>query len=248
VIQGAACEPEVVDLGQFLVAAGAQISGLGTPDIEITGVSELHDVDYTVLPDRIEAATFAIAAAATRGHVTISNAPQQDMASIVDVLRMMGVAVESESGGLRISCPQKLRAADVVALPFPGVPTDTQAQLMALLTTISGTSLVRDGVFPDRFMHAAELMRMGAQLRRDGASTVVYGGRRLTGASVMASDLRASAALVIAALAAEGQTTIRRIYHLDRGYAQLESKLCHLGADVRRVHDSGREINSRIAR
>ncbi len=237
VIRAAACEPEVVDLGRFLNSAGANITGLGTPTIEIVGVDELTDVRHTVVPDRIEAATFAIAAAATRGEIRISNALPEDLASVIDALQSIGVIVTHTDEGLVIACSGELLPADIVALPYPGVPTDTQAQFMALLCTISGTSIVRDAVFPDRFMHAAELMRMGADLQRDGSSTVVHGGKKLTGASVMASDLRASAALVIAGLAAHGQTIIRRIYHLDRGYAALEEKLTTLGADVQRLTD-----------
>ena len=236
-IRSAACEPEVVDLGNFLNAAGAQICGLGTPLIEITGVETLTGVTHEIVPDRVEAATFAIAAAATRGSIAIPNARAEDMVSVIDALRTMNFSVTADRRALGVSCEGAPRPADIVALPFPGVPTDTQAQFMALLCTVQGTSVVRDAVFPDRFMHASELMRMGAQLRREGASTVIHGGRQLTGASVMASDLRASAALVIAALAAEGETTIRRVYHLDRGYAGLEKKLTALGANVRRVAD-----------
>lgn len=239
VIRSAACEPEVVDLGSFLNRAGAKLTGLGTPTIEIDGVERLTSVSHAIVPDRIEAATFAIATAATRGRVAIPNARADDLASVIDVLRCMGVSVTTTGEGIAVDCPNVLTPADIIALPFPGVPTDTQAQFMALLCTVSGASVIRDAVFPDRFMHAAELMRMGASLKREGSSTVVHGGRQLMGASVMASDLRASAALVIAGLTAEGRTTIRRIYHLDRGYASLETKLTVLGAQVERIQDSG---------
>ena len=238
VIRCAAREPEVVDLGTFLNAAGAQIDGLGTSTIEIQGVEELRGCSHTVMPDRIEAATFAIAAAATRGKVLIPNAPVQTLKSVIDVLHRMGVQINSTEAGMLVSCENLLRPADVKATPYPGIPTDTQAQLMALLATIPGTSTVSDTVFSDRFMHASELMRMGAVLRRGEAGMVVDGGRPLSGANVMASDLRASAALVIAGLAARGQTTVRRIYHLDRGYAALETKLSQLGASVQRRRDS----------
>ena len=237
-IRCAACEPEVVDLGKFLNAAGANICGLGTAEIEITGVERLQSVDHTIVPDRIEAATFAIAAAATRGNVRLLNVRPEDLVSVIDALQHMGIVVAPTAGALQVFCESELQPTDIVARPFPGIPTDTQAQFMALLCTVSGSSTVKDTVFPDRFMHAAELMRMGARLRRDGSSTVVQGGETLTGARVMASDLRASAALVIAGLAAEGETTIRRIYHLDRGYAGLEDKLTALGAKIVRVSDS----------
>lgn len=237
-IRSAACEPEVVDLGNFLNAAGAQITGLGTPVIEIAGVESLHSVEHSILPDRIEAATFAIVAAATRGNILIPNARSTDLTSVVNALSDMGATIASTSAGLEVSCDTELRPIDIVAMPYPGIPTDAQAQFMACLCTVQGNSNVRDTVFPDRFMHAAELLRMGANLTRNGDSTAIRGGRRLTGANVMASDLRASAALVIAGLAATGQTNIRRIYHLDRGYSRLEAKLTVLGADVRRVSDA----------
>jgi UDP-N-acetylglucosamine 1-carboxyvinyltransferase len=238
VIRMAACEPEVVDLGNFLNLAGAQICGLGTPVIEVTGVDGLTGVDYEILPDRIEAATLAIAAAATRGSVLIPNARPEDMASVLEALADIGVDVQVCEAGISFCGARSLRSADLVALPFPGIPTDTQAQFMALLCTVDGTSVVRDAVFPDRLMHASELMRMGADLRRNAAATLVYGGRPLTGATVMASDLRASAALVIAGLAASGQTSVHHIHHLDRGYSKLEVKLTQLGADIVRVSDS----------
>lgn len=238
IIRSAACEPEVVDVGQFLNQAGAVIRGLGTSEIEIQGVEELAGTAFRVQPDRIEAATLAIAAAATRGHVTIRNAPVEHLTSVLEALREIGVRIEQTGPGLDVSCSDCLRATDIRALPFPGVPTDTQAQFMALLTTVRGRSTVSDSVFPDRFMHAAELLRMGARIQRDGISAVIEGGHRLTGAGVMASDLRASAALVIAGLAAEGETQIRRIYHLDRGYASLDGKLNSLGAKICRVDDT----------
>lgn len=238
VIRDAACEPEVVDFGKFLNACGARISGLGTSVIEILGVESLHGCRHEIVPDRIEAATFAIAAAATRGSICISNACADSMASVIETLEEVGVTVSGTDRGLSVDCRKELSPVDVVARPYPGIPTDTQAQFMALLCTIPGTSVVRDNVFPDRFMHAAELLRMGARLRREGPATVIHGGKRLSGASVMASDLRASAALVIAGLAAAGCTTVRRIYHLDRGYAALETKLSQLGASIRRLKDA----------
>lgn len=238
VIRMAACEPEVVDLGNFLNAAGAQITGLGTPVIEVLGVAGLTGVQHEILPDRIEAATFAIAAAATRGKVSITNARPEDMTSVLEALTEIGVDVQMNESGITFCGARSLRSADLVALPFPGIPTDTQAQFMALLCTVDGTSVIRDAVFPDRMMHASELMRMGADLRRNAAATLVYGGRPLTGATVMASDLRASAALVIAGLAASGETSVHQIHHLDRGYAKLETKLTQLRAEIVRVSDN----------
>ncbi|WP_077023136.1 UDP-N-acetylglucosamine 1-carboxyvinyltransferase [Fuerstiella marisgermanici] len=237
VIRSAACEPEVVDVGRFLINAGAKISGLGTPVVEIEGVDSLTGSAHKILPDRIEAATFAIAATATHGSIRLKNVRPSDLTSVTNALSAMDVEVSSTVDELRISTPRQLKPANITARPFPGIPTDTQAQFMALLATIRGRSVVTDGVFPDRFMHASELLRMGAHIRRVGASAVVTGGTRLSGASVMASDLRASAALVIAALTADGESQIRRIYHLDRGYAGLETKLNALGANVRRESD-----------
>jgi UDP-N-acetylglucosamine 1-carboxyvinyltransferase len=237
VIRAAACEPEVEDLGRFLNGAGARISGLGTSTVEIIGVDGLNSVTHTVVPDRIEAATFAIAAAATRGNISIHDVRPEHMTSVIAALRAIGATIHVAADRIDISTSGPLRSVELVARPFPEIPTDTQAQFMALLATVPGISVVTDRVFPDRFMHASELVRMGAQIRREGASVVIDGGVRLTGTSVMASDLRASAALVIAALAADGESQIRRIYHLDRGYARLEQKLNELGANVIRRPD-----------
>ena len=237
VIRAAACEPEVVDLGRFLNGAGARISGLGTSTVEITGVEGLTSVTHTVVPDRIEAATFAIAAAVTRGEISIHDVQPAHMTSVIDALRAIGADINVSADRIDVSTSGALHGIELAALPFPGIPTDTQAQFMALLATVPGVSVVTDRVFPDRFMHASELVRMGAKIRREGASVVIDGGGRLAGTSVMASDLRASAALVIAALAAEGESKIRRIYHLDRGYARLEQKLVSLGAQVVRASD-----------
>ena len=240
VIRAAACEPEVADLGRFLNAAGAEIRGLGTSTIEIDGVEQLTSVEHTVVPDRIEAATFAIAAVATRGSISIHNVRPAHMTSILDALRAIGASIQVTPNRIDIGTQMALRGIELAALPFPGIPTDTQAQFMALLATVPGVSVVTDRVFPDRFMHASELVRMGAKIRREGASVVIDGGAQLTGTSVMASDLRASAALVIAALAADGESQIHRIYHLDRGYAKLDHKLNGLGANVLRRQDKSR--------
>ncbi|MCR9200282.1 MAG: UDP-N-acetylglucosamine 1-carboxyvinyltransferase [Planctomycetaceae bacterium] len=238
VIQNAALEPEVTDLAAFLQRAGAVIHGHGTSVIEIEGQEELSGCSYTVMPDRIEAATLAVAAVTTRGEICISNAPVSSMQATLDVLSQVGACIDESTSGLRVSGTGQLRATRFVARPFPGVPTDCQAQLMALLTTVEGQSEVADAVFPERFMHVSELMRMGAQIVQQHGEATIYGGRPLGGADVMASDLRASAALVIAALAASGTTWIQRIYHLDRGYVRLEDKLRGLGADVHRVSQS----------
>lgn len=267
-IEAAACEPEVVDLGNYLNSMGAKISGLGTPFLRIEGVEELVGTQHEIIPDRIEAATLMLAAAITRGDVVLDNVRLDHLTAVLEKLREMGVRVDSvedseqksnpkrERGSssseptstspsltrrvtaVRIHVPGELRSSDCIMLPYPGLPTDVQAQLMALLTTVPGFSIVTDKVFPDRFMHAAELTRMGARIRREGPSAIVSGVASLSGACVMASDLRASAALVLAALAADGESLIRRIYHLDRGYDRLERKLNHLGAGIARMEDT----------
>lgn len=236
-IEAAACEPEVVDLGRFLNAMGARISGLGTPFLRIEGVERLTGAEYTVIPDRIEAATLMIAAAITRGTITLQNVCAEHMTAVIEKLREIGVTISVAGTTARVESPNHFNPVDCIALPYPGIPTDVQAQLTALLSTVEGISIVTDKVFPDRFMHVSELLRLGARIRREGNSAIVCGSGRLSGASVMASDLRASAALVLAALAADGETIVRRIYHLDRGYDRLEDKLSQLGAEVRRIRD-----------
>ncbi|MEZ6057001.1 MAG: UDP-N-acetylglucosamine 1-carboxyvinyltransferase [Planctomycetaceae bacterium] len=245
-IEGAACEPEVVDFGLFLNRAGASISGLGTPTVRVEGTGRLTGTTHTVIPDRIEAATLLAAAVITRGRVSIANVVPEHLTAVLVAFRDMGVRVEiqrvagttelpgSEGAEITVDVPGSLRPIDLTALPYPGVPTDVQAQFTAVLSTVPGMSRVTDRVFPERFMHVSELLRMGAQIRHDGGMATIQGGGRLTGAQVMASDLRASAALVLAALAAEGETVIRRIYHLDRGYEKLEQKLRSLGARIER--------------
>ncbi|WP_237228952.1 UDP-N-acetylglucosamine 1-carboxyvinyltransferase [Rubinisphaera sp. JC750] len=236
-IEAAACEPEVVDLANFLNAAGARISGHGTNTLTIEGVRELRAVTHEIIPDRIEAATWLIAAAITAGDVTVENANPADMTSILGQLRKAGISVETNGRSLRVAHTGRANACDLTALPHPGLPTDVQAQWTSLMCLADGPSVVTDQVFPDRFMHAAELLRMGADIRQEGNSVIVQGVEKLSAASVMASDLRASAALILAALAAEGTSTIRRIYHLDRGYERLAEKLTTLGANVERVRD-----------
>lgn len=237
-IEAAACEPEVVDLGNYLNAMGAQITGLGTPFLQIEGVDRLRGVEHAIIPDRIEAATLMIAAAITKGNVVLDNECVEHLTAVIEKLRDIGVSVDAIGRTVRVSVRGDLHPTDCIMLPYPGIPTDVQAQLMALLTVVPGISLITDKVFPDRFMHAAELARMGAHIRREGPSAIVSGISKLSGANVMACDLRASAALVLAALAATGESVIRRIYHLDRGYDRLEDKLNDLGASITRLHDT----------
>lgn len=238
IIEAAACEPEVIDLGNYLNAMGANIIGLGTPILEIEGVESLSGTKHKVIPDRIEAATLMMAAAITDSSIELENVNLSHMTAVVEKLKELGVHIHSQDGNVHISNDGKLKSADCIALPYPGIPTDVQAQLMALLTVISGTNVVSDKVFPDRFMHVAELSRMGASICREGANAIIHGQGQLNAACVMASDLRASAALVLAGLVAKGDTTIRRIYHLDRGYEKLDQKLNSLGANIKRVKDA----------
>jgi UDP-N-acetylglucosamine 1-carboxyvinyltransferase len=237
VIESAACEPEVVDLANFLVTMGANISGAGSPTITIRGVKTLHGAEHTVIPDRIEAATFAIAAAATNGEVSIKNCRPDHLRAVLDKLADIGVAVRQRSDGLTVKRGKTLRAVDITTLPHPGFPTDVQAQMTALLSLVPGISIITERIFESRFMHVSELARLGADIEIEGPSAIVKGGRPLSSAPVMASDLRASAALVIAGLAAKGQTQVNRIYHLDRGYEKMDLKLRKLGARIRRVEE-----------
>ena len=236
VIESAACEPEVENLAEYLNAMGAQVHGAGTPRITIEGVDELHGVEHTVVPDRIEAGTYMIASALTNGEVTLRNVRLDHMLAVVDKLRDIGVMVEPVGDDSAIvTSARRIEPTDVTTQPYPGFPTDLQAQIMALLCLADGNSAITDKVFPDRFMHVAELMRMGANIRKEGPTTIVTGVRKLIGAPVMASDLRASAALVLAGLVARGTTTVQRVYHIDRGYEAIETKLRALGADITRV-------------
>lgn len=301
IIEAAACEPEVIDLGNMLNAMGARIEGLGTPFLRIEGVDRLRGVHHTIIPDRIEAATLMVAATITGSCIEIENVRLTHLTAVVEKLREIGARIEltgdtttpiekldaidaligslddtdnnssgelpevmpqfaattslhssrQQSSGsplaklrgveedpvIRVEGPLEPKAVDATALPYPGLPTDVQAQFMSLLCLANGISVVTDKVFPDRFMHASELVRLGATIRREGPSAIISGVRQLSGACVMASDLRASAALVLAGLAAHGETVVKRIYHLDRGYESLERKLRHLGADIRRIED-----------
>ncbi len=237
VIEGAACEPEVIDLADYLNACGARIVGQGTTRIKIEGVSELHGSEHTVIPDRIEAGTLMIAVAITNGDAVISNCRVDHLLAVVDRLRAVGVIVEKKADGTQVSSSRRLEPITVTTQPYPGFPTDLQAQIMALLCLADGNSIITEKIFPDRFVHVAELNRMGAKLRKEGPVVLVEGVKRLVGAPVMASDLRASAALVLAALIAKGQTRISRVYHIDRGYESIEKRLNAVGADIKRVQE-----------
>lgn len=232
VIESAACEPEIADLANCLNRMGARITGIGSPRLTIEGVNELHPVEYEVIPDRIEAGTFMVAAAITAGELRISNCRLDDMMAAVDTLRNIGVTVDANGDGCVVSRTGPIGTADITTQPYPGFPTDLQAQFMALLSLADGNSVVIEKIFPDRAMHVAELNRMAANLRKEGPTVIVAGVKRLIAAPVMASDLRASAALVLAGMAAEGETTINRVYHIDRGYERIERKLNPLGAKI----------------
>jgi len=234
VIEMAACEPEVVDLANFLNKCGAAITGQGTPRIIVEGVRQLRGCEHRIIPDRIEAGTFMIAGAITNGDLRIENCRLDHLMAFVDRLAAVGVAVERAGEAVNVSSSRRLEAIDVTTQPFPGMPTDLQAQLMALLCLADGNSVVTEKIFPDRFMHVAELSRMGAKLRREGPTVIVTGVKRLVGAPVMASDLRASAALVLAGLSARGTTMVNRIYHIERGYENLVEKLRSVGAHIER--------------
>ncbi|MGX7927438.1 UDP-N-acetylglucosamine 1-carboxyvinyltransferase [Tsuneonella sp. HG094] len=233
----AAREPEVVDLCNLLVAMGAEIEGVGTSDLTIHGVKRLHGATYRVMADRIEAGSYACAAAITGGDVLLEGANAVEMSSTLHALRNIGVHAEEAKNGVRVAADGKLKAANLTTAPYPGLATDMQAQLMALLTVAEGTSVLNETIFENRYMHVPELNRMGAHIETSGRTAIVHGVAKLTGAEVMATDLRASMSLVIAGLAAEGQTEVRRLYHLDRGYERLEEKLALVGAQVERVGD-----------
>jgi UDP-N-acetylglucosamine 1-carboxyvinyltransferase len=234
IIESAACEPEIADLASCLNAMGARISGIGSPHLVIEGVKHLHPVQYRVIPDRIEAGTFMVAAAITAGEVHISHCRLEHMMAIADRLQNIGITVEPNGDGCTVVGAERFEPADITTQPYPGFPTDLQAQFMAMLALAHGNSVVVEKVFPDRFMHVAELNRMAANLRKEGPAVIIAGVKKLIAAPVMASDLRASAALVLAGLAAEGTTTVNRVYHIDRGYEHIEERLNPLGARISR--------------
>ncbi len=246
VIESAACEPEIVDLAILLLKMGAKIEGAGSPRIIVHGVERLTGADHTIIPDRIEAGTYICAAAATQGDVTITNCPLDALMALTTTLSAMGVQIEPVDmagaidplrANVRITRPGPLTSVEITTQPHPGFPTDLQAQLMALLCRADGISVITEKIFPDRFLHVPELSRMGAKIYRRGPTAIIHGVNELSAAPVMASDLRASASLIIAALTAAGTTTINRVYHLDRGYEHMEHRLTKLGAHIERVQE-----------
>ncbi|MHC4997926.1 MAG: UDP-N-acetylglucosamine 1-carboxyvinyltransferase [Planctomycetota bacterium] len=234
IIESAACEPEVADLANCLNAMGAKIRGIGSPRLIIEGVKELQPAYYSVIGDRIEAGTFMVAAAITKSKLQINNCQLDHMLAVTDRFRQIGVEVESSNGGCEVSLDGSIHPADITTQPYPGFPTDLQAQFMALLALAEGNSVVTEKIYPDRFMHVAEMNRMAANLRKEGPNVIVAGVDKLIAAPVMASDLRASAALVLAGMAAEGTTLVQRVYHIDRGYHRIEERLNAVGAKIRR--------------
>ncbi|MCK6455717.1 MAG: UDP-N-acetylglucosamine 1-carboxyvinyltransferase [Phycisphaerae bacterium] len=236
-IESAACEPELIDLANYLNACGARITGHGTPRVVVEGVKSLHGCEYTVIPDRIEAGTLMVAAAITNGELRLGNCRIDHLMAVVDRLRAIGVMVERDRDEVVVTSARRLEPITITTQPYPGFPTDLQAQFMALLSLADGNSIVTEKIFPDRFLHVAELNRMGARLRKEGPTVIIEGVKKLVGAPVMASDLRASAALVLAGLIAKGQTKVSRVYHLDRGYERFDEKLNAVGADIRRLSE-----------
>ena len=235
VIRNAACEPEVSDLAELLVRMGATIAGAGTTTVRVVGTDRLRGARHAVIPDRIEAGTYLAACAIAGGEIEIQRCVPAHLSAVLDKFRETGVRIEEGPDNLRVRAPRQVLAADVRTLPYPGFPTDMQAQYMALMTQASGASTISETIFENRFMHVAELQRMGAQVRVDGRIAVVRGPTPLSGARLMATDLRASASLVLAALAAKGETIVDRVYHLDRGYHRIDEKLRGLGADIERL-------------
>ncbi|QNH54632.1 UDP-N-acetylglucosamine 1-carboxyvinyltransferase [Selenomonas timonae] len=247
ILENPALEPEIVDLANYLNVMGAHIRGAGTNQIKIDGVPGLMAADYTIIPDRIEAGTYMVAAAMTGGDVFIENAISEHLKPVVAKLKEAGAQIEEDIAGIRVRADGKMKAIDLKTLPYPGFPTDMQAQFMAMLTVAEGTSVVTETVFENRFMHVEELQRMGAAIRVDGRTATVEGGRTLTGAAVRATDLRAGAAMVLAGLVADGETRVGYIHHIDRGYDDLVAKLVALGADIRRTEGIWDECEKSLA-
>ena len=235
VLHNSACEPEVSDLAEMLIAMGARIEGAGTPTIRITGVDRLKGARHRVIPDRIETGTYVVACAVAGGDIEVQQCHPEHLRSTIEKLRETGIRIEEGPNNLRVRAPRQIKAADVTTLPHPGFPTDMQAQYMVLMSQANGACRVTESIFENRFMHVAELQRMGADVRVDGRTAFVRGPSALSGAQVMATDLRASACLVLAGLAAEGETIVDRVYHLDRGYYRIDEKLRGLGADIERL-------------
>jgi UDP-N-acetylglucosamine 1-carboxyvinyltransferase len=236
-LSNCAMEPEVTQLAEALQKAGARIEGIGTTSLQITGVAALKPIEHSVIPDRIEAGTFMTAAALTGGNIRIRNCEPRHLEEACAALRMTGCRIDVGETELQVAAPERLQPLEIFTRPFPGFPTDMQAQFMAVACLADGTSHITETIYPDRFTHAAELRRLGAQIRLDGATATIFGVDRLNGAPVMATDLRASAALVLAGAAAKGTTSVERVYHIDRGYERIEEKLEALGARIKRVND-----------
>jgi UDP-N-acetylglucosamine 1-carboxyvinyltransferase len=248
IIEGAACEPEITDLAEFLVACGARIEGIGSPRLVIHGVERLQGRRWRIIPDRMEAGTLMAAAAVTGGDVTLEGADPRHMGAVIEALRGLGAGVEKLGGpdsaaggqeqrdrGIRVFGPERPTPLDLTTLPYPGFPTDLQAPFAAILARADGMSVVTEKIYPERFMHVAELIRMGASIRKQGPSSIIHGTDDLSGTEVMASDIRGGASLVVAALAARGTTEIHRVYHVDRGYERIEEKIVQLGGRARRI-------------
>ena len=234
IIHSAACEPEIEDLANFLIAMGAKISGAGSPTITVQGVRKLRGAEHRVIPDRIEAATYALAGAVTNGDVTLKSCNPSHLSAVLDKMREAGIRLDVGRNSIRVRPSKNLSSVDITTMPHAGFPTDVQAQMMVLMLKTPGISIITERIFESRFMHVNELSRMGADISIEGPSAIVKGGQPLSGADVMASDLRASAALVLAGLAAKGTTRVNRVYHIDRGYEDIDGKLRTLGARITR--------------
>ncbi|HEU4798884.1 MAG TPA: UDP-N-acetylglucosamine 1-carboxyvinyltransferase, partial [bacterium] len=247
VIGNAAQEPEIEDLADLLNKMGAKIEGAGTGTIRIVGVEKLGGAEHTVIPDRIETGTFVGACAIAGGDIEVRNCQPAHLKPVLEKLRETGIRLEEGPSNLRVRAPRTLKSSDVTTEPHPGFPTDMQAQYMALMTQATGTSTITETIFENRYLHVAELQRMGANIRVEGRKAVVIGRTPLSGAQVMATDLRASASLLLAALAAKGETIVDRIYHLDRGYYRIDEKLRGLGADIERLGQGGRRATDAVA-
>ncbi|KOR94041.1 UDP-N-acetylglucosamine 1-carboxyvinyltransferase [Geobacillus stearothermophilus] len=243
VIENCAKEPEIVDLANFLNAMGAKVRGAGTGTIRIEGVDELVGTSHTVIPDRIEAGTFMVAAAITGGNVLVQGAVPEHLSSLIAKMEEMGVTIIEEENGVRVIGPETLKAVDIKTMPYPGFPTDMQSQMMALLLKAEGTSMITETVFENRFMHVEEFRRMNADIKIEGRSVIINGPCQLQGAEVAATDLRAAAALILAGLAADGYTRVTELRHLDRGYVRFHEKLAALGADIERVREETEQLD-----
>src|SRR6185503_3528176 len=239
IIRNAAQEPEIPDLADLLVKMGARIQGAGGPTIRVEGVDALQGAEHSVIPDRIETGTYIAACAIAGGDIEIRNCQPAHLKAVLDKLRETGIRIEEGPNNLRVRAPRTLKASDVTTIPYPGFPTDMQAQYMTVMTQAAGTTAITESIFENRYMHVAELQRMGANIRIDGRTAIVVGHTPLWGAQVMATDLRASASLVLAGLAAKGETIVDRIYHLDRGYSRIDEKLRGLGSDIETITEKG---------